>query len=122
MSFKPSQCSKINLTTGKVITEDNKDVLVKQTCDMKIGNWVIVPFSGKCQIKYFAGQIIGKEQQTMKVKFLQKKGKLFKWPIVDDISDVDIDIINIIKLPEPSFVRWCFLSFKNFDFSNYLMG
>ncbi|GBM27837.1 hypothetical protein AVEN_119292-1 [Araneus ventricosus] len=57
VSLKPKQFTKINLQTGEVETKFNEDEPAKETFEINFGNWILVPFLGKCKIKYFAGQI-----------------------------------------------------------------
>lgn len=125
ISMKPKQFSKINLITGEVETlkpEVFLNNMIDTNIELNIGNWVLVPFAGKKNVKHFAGQIIGREKSVAKVKFLKWKINHFIWPSKEDTSFIDIDKKDTVNLPEPDFDRRCNLTFTNFDFSKFLMG
>lgn len=125
VSMKPKKFLKINLITGEVETLKSEVFLndiIDTNNELNIGNWVLVPFAGKKNVKHFAGQIIGRDKSFAKVKFLKWKINHFIWPSKEDTSLIDTDEKDIVKLPEPDFDRRCNLTFTNFDFNKFLMG
>lgn len=55
VSLKPKLFTKINLQTGEVVTKFNEYEPVKEAFEINVGNCILVPFSIKYKIKYFAG-------------------------------------------------------------------
>ena len=53
---------------------------------IKAGEWVLVLISGKRFTKYFVGQVINKEGNEAKEKFMHFNCKIVKfyWPEIDD--------------------------------------
>nr|XP_042913577.1 uncharacterized protein LOC122273608 [Parasteatoda tepidariorum] len=142
VSLNPKQYIKFNMKMGesedmkmseneeRKMSENDKKKIGVEMCEKdspveihktKIGNWILVPFSGKCKVKHFAGQVLDKEKNLIKVKFLQKKGNCFIWPLKEDISYINLETKTRI-LPEPNFDRRGCLTFDNFDFSSFIVG
>lgn len=65
-------------------------------------DFVITKFTTKTTIRYFIGQVLGKNNNDYHIKFLRRKNNsnTFTFPPVDDISYVERDDI-VRKLPKP---------------------
>lgn len=74
----------------------------RQISKKAVGDWILVKFAGKKSIKYYVGQVL--DENNM-VKFARKKKLLnnksvFKFPDIDDISEVyDNDITMLLPTP-----------------------
>lgn len=72
--------------------------------DLFIGDFIVVKFCTKKTIVHFVGQIIEKNGDELQVKFLRRKGLKFYFPLVDDISTVEIEDV-LRKLSSPLNIR-----------------
>lgn len=70
--------------------------------EISIGDWLIVKFCGKKQIKRFVGQVLERSVEGLTLKFARRFDETrFKWPENDDISEVDRDQVEaLLKPPE----------------------
>lgn len=87
--------------------KSESDLVVDKLFDTdlpKVNDWVVVKYSSKRSIKYFVGLVVESSSFEMTVKFARRiDGSRFKWPDVEDISNVDPDQIEL-RLKTPTFV------------------
>lgn len=88
------------------IENEEKDIqeITRNICDKALEDWVLVKFPTKKVVKYYVGQVI--ELDPLLVKFARKssfhkKIPLFRFPIVEDISQVlEEDIVKLLPCPK----------------------
>lgn len=67
---------------------------------VKVNDWIILKFSGKKRIRYFVGLVTDHNQDNLTVKFSRRiDGNKFKWPEIDDISEIDLEQIDSYLKP-----------------------
>ena len=85
-------------------SHDEEDGIVRQPTiqQISVDDFVVVAYEMKSRSKFFVGQVLGKENGSVEVKFFQRKGARFFFPSKEDIDEVENhDNIKAI-LPKPS--------------------
>lgn len=109
-----------NLEAEKEEEQMERDLLDEE---IKLGDFILVKFCTKKNVKYFIGQVkqVNEFKDEFTIKFLrQGKNESFVWPQVDDVSIVGQHDIER-KLPPPINTRRDIFKFS-VSFEGYQMG
>lgn len=99
------------------VQEDKLPPLALDVENLRVSQWVVVPYEIGHLKKMFVGQILGldNDHKTANVKFLEKKAESEKyaWPKQEDSDSVPFsEIVRILR--EPTFDRWGNLMFQDY--------
>ena len=104
------------------ISDECNDIEEFDDENLDKGDFVLVRFPLKTKMIHYIGQILSINNETLEVKFLRRKGlsNTFKFPDVEDISNVDKDdILSKLSTPLTSGTARTALCFKfPYNFSN----
>lgn len=92
--------------------EEQEEISLPEATEVGKGDWVIIKFCGKRNIRRFVGLVLEYTSEEVSVKFSKRiDDKRFKWPDNDDISAIDYEQIKALNPPEFSYQNDRVISF-----------